>query len=159
VALPRRIRVVDALPREATGKIERARILALFAAPAAPRTHLDPESEEVVAGAAGKEARRLTFTVPADLRWFEGHFPGDPVLPGVAQLDGLVARQAERLWPDAGVLRVVKRLKFSHVIRPGERITLALERDAARGIVAFSIEGREGRCASGTLVFGPGEGE
>ncbi len=159
VALPRRIRVLDALPREATGKLGRSRLEALFRSPAGPRTHLDPESEEVVAGGPGVDARRLTFTVPAELRWFEGHFPGDPVLPGVAQLDALVARQAERLWPDAGALRAVKRLKFSRVIRPGERIALRLERDAPRGIVAFSIEGRDGRCASGTLVFGPGEGE
>jgi len=68
-----------------------------------------------------------------------------------------VARQVERLWPDVGALRAVKQLKFNRVIRPGERISLLLDRDAARGIVAFSIDGREGRCASGTLVFGSGE--
>lgn len=160
VTLPRRIRVVESLPRGATGKIERARLLALFDAPAAGgRTRVDPEAEEALARAPGVDARRLTFTVPADLRWFEGHFPGNPVLPGVAQLDGLVARQAERLWPEAGALRAVKQLKFSRVIRPGERVALVLERDAARGTVAFTIEGAQGRCASGTLVFRVREGE
>ena len=89
-----------------------------------------------------------------DLRWFEGHFPGDPVLAGVVQLDGLVVRQVERLWPDAGTVRAVQRLKFTKVIRPGDRIALELTRDAARGTVAFAIDGPAGRCASGTLVFG-----
>jgi acyl-CoA synthetase (AMP-forming)/AMP-acid ligase II len=159
VVLPRRIRVVEALPREATGKLARERLRAVFDAPAAPRTRVDPEAEERVPAGDGRDARRLTFTVPADLRWFEGHFPGDPVLPGVAQLDGLIARQVERLWPDAGALRAVSRLKFSRVIRPGDRISVLLERDGARGVVAFSIDAREGRCASGTLVFGSGEGE
>jgi 4-coumarate--CoA ligase (photoactive yellow protein activation family) len=159
VALPRRIRVIEALPREATGKIARERLMAVFEMPAALPTRMDPEAEERLAAGEGRDARKLTFTIPADLRWFDGHFPGNPVLPGVAQLDGLVARQVERLWPDAGALRAVKRLKFSQVIRPGERISVLLDRDADRGIVAFSIEGREGRCASGTLVFGPGEGE
>ena len=159
VVLPRRIRLVEALPREATGKIAREPLKALFDAPAAPRTRIDPEGEERIAAGRGRDARRLTFTIPADLAWFEGHFPGNPVLPGVAQLDGLVARQVERLWPDAGALRAVKRLKFSQLIRPGERISVLLDRDAGRGVVAFSIEGREGRCASGTLVFGPGEGQ
>ena len=159
VALPRRIRVLEALPREPTGKLERSRLLALFEPPAGPRTRVEPDGEEELAGAGGREARRLTFTIPADLRWFEGHFPGDPVLPGVAQLDGLVARQVERLWPRAGALRAVRRLKFSRVIRPGDRIALVLQRDAARGLVEFSIDGAAGRCASGTLVFGAGEGE
>jgi 4-coumarate--CoA ligase (photoactive yellow protein activation family) len=159
VTLPRRIRVLEGLPRGATGKLERARLLALFAAQAGARTRLEPEAEEAVAGAPGVDARRLTFTIPADLLWFEGHFPGDPVLPGVAELDALVARQVERLWPEAGALRAVKRLKFSHVIRPGERIALLLERDAARGTVAFTVEGAQGRCASGTLAFRVREAE
>lgn len=156
VALPRRIRVLDSLPREATGKLVREKLRALFDAPAAPRSRLDPDAEEVLPAPAGKEVRRLTFTIAPDLRWFEGHFPGFPVLPGVAQLDRLVLVQVERLWPGAGVARAVKRLKFSKVIRPGERIALVLERDGAGGTVAFTIDGPEGRCASGTLVLDPG---
>jgi len=158
VVLPRRIRVVEALPREATGKLALGRLRALFEAPAAAPTRIEPEAEERLAAGDCPDGRRLTFTIPEDLRWFEGHFPGDPVLPGVAQLDGLVARQVERLWPDAGPLREVRRLKFSRVIRPGERVTLVLCRQAARRIVTFALEGREGRCSSGTLVFGAGEG-
>ncbi len=93
------------------------------------------------------------FRVDPALRWFEGHFPGFPVLPGVVQLDGLVLRQVERLWPASGALRSVRRLKFMKLIRPDERIVLSLDRDAARGSVDFAIDGPDGRCASGTLVF------
>jgi hypothetical protein len=71
----------------------------------------------------------------------------------VVQLDGMVLRQVERLWPSVGRLRAVRRLKFMKLIRPGERVVLALDRDAARGTVEFAIEGPQGRCASGTLVF------
>lgn len=165
VAIPRRIRVVPALPREATGKLRREVLLALFAAPVdgaaappdgaargEPSPALEPGAEERIV-AAPADARRLTFTVPERLPCFAGHFPGDPVLPGVVQLDALVARQVERLWPDAGALRAVKRLKFSKVIRPGERLCVELSRDAAAGTVTFSIDGPGGRCASGTLVF------
>jgi acyl-CoA synthetase (AMP-forming)/AMP-acid ligase II len=158
VAVPRRIRVLPALPREGTGKLRREALLALFQSPAeaqpAGAPALVPEREEQVAGTAGgREGRRLAFTVPTGLPCFAGHFPGDPVLPGVVQLDALVARQVERLWPDAGPLRAVKRLKFSKVIRPGDPIAVELHRDAAAGTVEFFIEGPGGRCASGTLSF------
>jgi acyl-CoA synthetase (AMP-forming)/AMP-acid ligase II len=157
VTLPRRIRLVEALPREQTGKLRRERLLALLEAPAppAPRLHLEPEAEEALPAPEGREARRLTFTVAPDLRWFEGHFPDHPMLAGVAQLDGLVVRQVERLWPAAGAPRRLKRLKFARPILPGDRITVRLERDAAQGTVAFSIDGAIGCCTSGTLHLGP----
>jgi hypothetical protein len=155
VALPRRIRVVPALPREATGKLRREVLVALFEAPPRASGPLAPEAEE--RDGAGADAWRLTFTVPVDLACFAGHFPGNPVLPGVVQLDALVARQVERLWPDAGALRVVKRLKFTSVIRPGDRLAVLLQRDAAAGTVTFAIEGPRGRCASGTLLLEPRE--
>lgn len=154
VALPRRIRVLEALPREATGKLVRHKLRALFDAPAAPRSRLEPEAEEALPAPAGREARRLVFTVAPDLRWFEGHFPGFPILPGVVQLDRLVLVQVERLWPGVGRVRSVRRLKFMKVIRPGDRIVLDLERDPAAGTVGFTVDGPDGRCASGTLVLG-----
>jgi 4-coumarate--CoA ligase (photoactive yellow protein activation family) len=154
VALPRRIRLVEALPREATGKLPRARLEALFAAPAEARpAYLEPDRDEPAPAGEGHDARRLEFHVDPALRWFDGHFPDFPVLPGVVQLDGLVLRQVERLWPSSGALRAVKRLKFMKLIRPGERIVLSLDRDAARGTVEFAIDGPDGRCASGTLVL------
>ncbi|HET6412985.1 MAG TPA: AMP-binding protein [Anaeromyxobacter sp.] len=157
VTVPRRIRVLDSLPREGAGKLLRARLLELFDRPKGGRVALEPESEEVLSGKAGKEVRRLAFTVPGDLLYFEGHFPGSPVLPGVVELDRMAVRQVERLWPQAGMLRAVRRLKFLRPIGPGERIELFLERDPVRRTVDFAIEGRAGRCASGTLVFGPVE--
>jgi hypothetical protein len=75
------------------------------------------------------------------------------VLPGVAQLDAVVLRQAERLWPDLGTLAVVQRLKFKRPVSPGARLALILRRRAVDRTVVFELtEGGEG-CASGTLRF------
>ena len=154
VTLPRRIRVLDALPREENGKLPKEKLLALFEVSPAPLRFLEPEAEEVLPCEKGREVRRLLFTVSPELRYFEGHFPGMPVLAGVVQLDGLVLRQVERLWPEEGAPRRVKRLKFARLISPRERISLTLERDLATGTVAFSIDGPKGRCTVGVLFRG-----
>jgi acyl-CoA synthetase (AMP-forming)/AMP-acid ligase II/3-hydroxymyristoyl/3-hydroxydecanoyl-(acyl carrier protein) dehydratase len=157
VTVPRRIRVVPALPREATGKLVRDRLWAMLEAPAPPpRLDFTLGGEEVLPADPGTEARRLTVTVPADLHWFQGHFPGHPILPGVIQLERLVLRQTARIWPTLRTLAGVKRLKFNRPISPGARIALTLRLEEARGLVHFELSGDEGGYASGALVFAGG---
>jgi 3-hydroxymyristoyl/3-hydroxydecanoyl-(acyl carrier protein) dehydratase len=91
--------------------------------------------------------------VPPDLVYFQGHFDGMPVLPAVVQMDGLVLRQIDRLWPDLGAPRQVLRLKFKRLIGPGDRLELRLVLDASRPAVTFDIQSPRGPCSSGTLVF------
>jgi len=76
-----------------------------------------------------------------------GHFPGDPVVPGVVLLDE-VAAALER--SGAGALRRLSAVKFLAPLRPGEDAELVLRRDAAR--VRFRIE------RAGTPILA-GEGE
>ena len=89
--LPRRVVHVDALPRQATGKITAQalrefalRTLAQADAPQGPLMH---------DGAAA--AFESTHRIEADLPAFDGHFPGSPVLPG-AYLLALVLHELER---------------------------------------------------------------
>lgn len=93
--------------------------------------------------------------VPADLVFFQGHFEGDPILPGVVQLDLAVLDLVEEAWPELeGALRGVLRLKFVAPLRPDDRIRVVLRR-AEPGRVVFRIE-RGGRvCTSGILAFAP----
>ena len=153
VAMPRRIRILHALPREETGKLVHERLLELFRDDELPpKRTMEPFEERSSAG-DGTEVRVMTFLVPPDLLYFRGHFDGDPVLPAVVQLDGLVLRQIERIWPELGAPRQVLRLKFKRPVKPGERLELRLHLDASRPAVTFDIEGGAGPCASGTLVF------
>jgi 3-hydroxymyristoyl/3-hydroxydecanoyl-(acyl carrier protein) dehydratase len=72
---------------------------------------------------------RITLAVPADLVFFEGHFEGNPMLPGVAQLVALVDARARRVFPEAlaGMgARRVSRLKFQATVRPGDELELDL---------------------------------
>lgn len=55
--------------------------------------------------------------------WFDGHFPGAPILPAVAQLD-----RVDRLLREEGLsLAGVERARFRRVILPGESAEFAIE--------------------------------
>jgi 3-hydroxymyristoyl/3-hydroxydecanoyl-(acyl carrier protein) dehydratase len=90
--------------------------------------------------------------VPAGLRFFEGHFPGRPILPGVVELSEIVLPSIEAIWPDLGFLSSIKRLKFKELIVPNDELELVIRVDAPSAVRFWlRSEGRE--CAVGTLEF------
>jgi 3-hydroxymyristoyl/3-hydroxydecanoyl-(acyl carrier protein) dehydratase len=120
---------------------------------------LEPESTRRDADGAGRERLVLEMVVPGNLGWFDGHFPGHPVLPGVVQLQLLVAARARSEWPALGPVRRLLRLKFKQVITPGARITLALVNERPARTVHFELSAAGGSCASGSVVFDPARPE
>ncbi len=64
-----------------------------------------------------------------------GHFPGDPIVPGVVLLDR-VAALLERAG--AGRLARIDVVKFAAPLRPGQRASLNVRVDGARA--SFRIE-------------------
>jgi 3-hydroxymyristoyl/3-hydroxydecanoyl-(acyl carrier protein) dehydratase len=102
----------------------------------------------------------LRASVPHDLRYFEGHFEGSPMLPGIAQLLALVHRRAREVFGAIGRESGIVRLKFEATIRPGDVLDVHLERqhlerpEAPRETqVRFRILRGETRCASGAIVY------
>jgi len=140
IALPRRFRLVDALPREDNGKLMRARLLALFA-----------ES-------AGPEQRTIALTIPADWHFFRGHFDDFPILAGVVQLNEIVMRQVQACWPEHRQLRRVTSLKFRKPIGPGDALELDLERTPP-GKIKFELRRGDAVASSGTFEFAAAERE
>lgn len=63
--------------------------------------------------------------IPKDSPWFDGHFPGQPVLPGIAQLamvqDLLRAAMDNRLK-----IKKITRVRFKQMIRPDDGITIII---------------------------------
>ncbi len=58
-------------------------------------------------------------SVPPDSPWFSGHFPNEPILPGIAQLSMVFAVIREALAGDADVrFTEVRRVRFKQIIRP-----------------------------------------
>jgi len=91
--------------------------------------------------------------VPHDLSYFPGHFPDNPVLPGVVQLLW-VEHFAERYLGTPRGARRMEMIKFKKLVLPGTEITLALKLSADGRKVLFSNESPAGVCSSGRLVVG-----
>ena len=70
---------------------------------------------------------RCQWQVPSDLPYFVGHFPGQPVMPAVAILDG------SQEFLRAGGLKVspvkitLKKAKFLALVAPGMNLELSAE--------------------------------
>lgn len=97
---------------------------------------------------------QLDLHVHPQLQWFEGHFPGVPLLPGVVQTTWVAefARQYFALPPH---FRTMSNMKFMRFIMPDTKITLWLRHDAAKHEVAFEYREAGRVCASGRMGFGP----
>ena len=93
--------------------------------------------------------------IPADSPWFSGHFPGHPVLPGIAQL-GIVMdliRQCSR-QPVEPV--TVSRVRFKKLIEPHDRIRVeAVPKQNKAGVMAFRILMGDELVSSGVLTVRP----
>ncbi len=117
--------------------------------------------DEVVSIDPGKQLVALRH-VKADEPWFAGHFPGDPILPGVLVAESL-AQAAALLFLSAHPERAgsavylagMDRLRFRRPVRPGETLRLEITATAARSrVVTFDARATcEGaRVAEGSFM-------
>ena len=91
-------------------------------------------------------------TVPAESPWFTGHFPGNPVLPGIAQL-GIVFDMIQQYLNEPLRLLEVSRVKYKKMILPDDRFTIsAVAKENARGTFAFRILDKDELITSGTMT-------
>lgn len=89
-----------------------------------------------------------TWTVPAGHPAFAGHFPGQPIVPGVVLLDWALGRARQRR-PDARSWTVVQ-TKFLRPVGPGAQLVLTLT-PTPRGALGFEIGEAGEVVASGVL--------
>ncbi len=90
----------------------------------------------------------------ADSPWFDGHFPGSPILPGIAQL-AIIEETVRRAGNGEGAISEVHRLRFKGMVRPGERMTVTArpaDESGNRFSVRVSTDG--GIVCSGTVRMG-----
>lgn len=148
VALPRVWRYMDALPVNAQGKTTHAELMALLEE--TPLSNNMPR-ERLLEKQPGRAVYELT--APRDLLYFDGHFPGAPILPGVVQIDWAIAygRQCFNLPP---VFLGIHALKFQQVITPELPVTLELVHEQSKSCLTFKLSSQAGQHGSGRILFG-----
>jgi 3-hydroxymyristoyl/3-hydroxydecanoyl-(acyl carrier protein) dehydratase len=84
--------------------------------------------------------------------WFSGHFPDNPILPGIAQLD-MVADCIAAAWENMVTMTGVSRIKFRKIVRPGEPLDIRATWDKKKGQYAFQVTSRDEDVCSGIMRF------
>jgi 3-hydroxymyristoyl/3-hydroxydecanoyl-(acyl carrier protein) dehydratase len=93
--------------------------------------------------------------VPAGSLWFHGHFPGNPILPGVAQLGMVFELIRQSFQQDLCVTRV-SRVRFKQMILPDDRLCVRAAPKAGRsGEYAFRILKKEELVCIGDMAVAP----
>lgn len=113
----------------------------------------------VVSASVDTHRAVYAIDIDADLHAFEGHYPGNPIVAGVVQVDWAMrfAREAFADTPqpvDWDAFSGIDQLKFHQIIRPGERVELHLNWSAETGKLAFSFESESGRKSAGQIRLG-----
>lgn len=96
--------------------------------------------------------------IPTDSLWFSGHFPGEPILPGIA----LVNIVWQAIVRDAGKrseeirLDTLKRVRFTQPVRPGENLSVIITGSDAgdETLYSFKVVSKENVVCSGLIAAG-----
>jgi 3-hydroxyacyl-[acyl-carrier-protein] dehydratase len=112
-------------------------------------------------------AERMTASagIPADSAWYAGHFPDNPILPGIAILalvkEAIITselREGRRV-----LITGIGRVRFRLRVEPDDMMTVEITREKRRDgmVYLFSVKlAGEAACTgafTGRLAEGPGE--
>ena len=140
--VPQKWRFLYELPVTKTGKVDRLKIERIF------KTNVSLPFVFNVQKDINRAVYNLTF--PHGCNFFEGHFNGFPVLPGVVQLyfADFLARDA---FGDRVSCECVKKIKFSKIIKPDENLKLVFERK--NNLINYMYIRDEQVCSSGVITI------
>ncbi|MGR2826065.1 AMP-binding protein [Acinetobacter sp. 1124_18A] len=141
IAIPRQWRFLSQLPQNSQSKLNKSYLETLF------KPMLQPV---VLSQSHSSEGSIFSLEFPPELACFKGHFPTQPIYPGVGQI-GFLQHFAKSIWSDLNWCQGYEQLKFQNLIRPYAIVQLKLSRKEHK--VSFELRDSEQILASGRLLF------
>lgn len=145
VLLPRRWRFVTALPYNQQGKLPMDSLQALFDKPEV-KWPIELELKHT------EEKCCFRFKIPQELIYFDGHFEGNPILPGIVQTHW-AHHYGRQVFGFSGDFLRLEAVKFQQVIFPNLEVELELEFRADSNKLLFKYVSSKGVHSSGKICF------
>jgi len=146
VVLPRKWLFIQALPLTTQGKIKQPLLVELLS--------LDANRFPQILNCHFQDNYlELELKVLSKLIYFSGHFPEQPILPGVTQLAW--AEYFGKLFFDIEQpFLCMEVIKFKKIIRPDDTISMTLNWNSDNNKLYFEIASEIGSHSSGRMVYG-----
>jgi len=93
-----------------------------------------------------------SVTTAATSPWFSGHFPNNPILPGIAQLK-MVVDLIRRSGAGDVYMTGLSRVKFRKIVRPEEQLDIQVTCDTTENHFTFKITSGDEDVCSGKMQF------
>ncbi|HEY5893824.1 MAG TPA: 3-hydroxyacyl-ACP dehydratase FabZ family protein [Chthoniobacterales bacterium] len=103
---------------------------------------------DTVDGTRSGEWARCSVCFGADRDFFRGHFPGNPIVPGVILTEALAQTAGIAAGSGSGAMRrfllsAIRSMKFKRAVLPGELVSLeAAKRGEMAGLFQFETVAR-----------------
>ncbi|MDY0885225.1 AMP-binding protein [Dongia soli] len=152
--LPKHWRFVDALPASTLGKRRASDILALFNEENVTINPDRPQYPELRNLRPIGNGIELDLFIPSGLQQLDGHFPGLPIVPGVALVDWAAHYTAQYLHLGDGVASSLQ-VKFRRIMPPNREVTLTLKHLVNQNRMNFTYRHRDDVLTSGNFTLSP----
>jgi 3-hydroxymyristoyl/3-hydroxydecanoyl-(acyl carrier protein) dehydratase len=107
---------------------------------------------EIISESVDSNRAEFEFRVPQELVYLQGHFPGEPVLPGVVQVHWAIQLASERFGIKTAFTGM-EALKFHRIIEPETVLKLTIEVAEETGKLYFTYASDAGVHSQGRVLF------
>ena len=142
---PRKIYILDAIPKNAMGKINHAQLESLL-----NRTAPYEYTAQPICFTDGHYSVKIDISFPETSFFFRGHFDGFPLVPAVAQVK-TAFDISKKLFSHPLYIKTAKKLKYTNMIHPGMPLVLSLDFFPQGKKLSFSFSDADKTYSSGTL--------